>query len=494
MKRVCKSVCPRVFACLLCLLALWSAAGSFSFAADETAQDYSALVRFDSPEEKKSVRRMQDDKVLTYTKIRGATGVQCAWTDEEKITRLFLEWFETPSAFTLTQADAAGNELKRETIEDPIVMDVYPLEAETRAIEMYAEEMLSISTLRFLGEGALPEGVYDWEKPTQKADLLVISAHPDDELLYFGGTIPTYAGEEGLSVQVVYMAYDNRVRVSEAMAGLWLLGVRNAPVFAGFYDKYTETLAAAEKKWGREETTEAIVELMRRFRPEVVLTHDLAGEYGHGAHMLTAAATLDAVSIAADGSKCPASAREYGVWQIQKLYLHLCQNGTITMNWRVPLAAFDGQTALQMASLAYACHVSQQEYHQNIYDSGAYSCAEFGLAFTLVGFDDGAGDFFEHIPPERLTSYVAPTPSPEPSPEPTPEPTPKREPTPTAAPQPSEALASDSAETHTLLIALIVLFVLALCCCIAYILLRRARRKRKRRKAKKKRIEERANE
>ena len=37
-------------------------------------------------------------------------------------------------------------------------------------------------------------------------------AHPDDELLWFGGALPTYAGERGMAVQVMYMACNSYLR------------------------------------------------------------------------------------------------------------------------------------------------------------------------------------------------------------------------------------------------------------------------------------------
>ena len=46
----------------------------------------------------------------------------------------------------------------------------------------------------------------EWQPSCEKADLLLIVAHPDDELLWFGGALPTYAGERGMAVQVMYMA------------------------------------------------------------------------------------------------------------------------------------------------------------------------------------------------------------------------------------------------------------------------------------------------
>ena len=288
----------------------------------------------------------------------------------------------------------------------------------------------------------LPDIGIPFLPPAEKADLLVISAHPDDELLYFGGTIATYAGERGLTVQVAYMAHGHGLtRIKEAMNGLATCGDTVSPVFLNFRDKYSEDLKTAEKQWGRDTATQAVVELIRRFRPEVIVTHDLNGEYGHGAHRLTAAAALDAVTLAADPSYAPESAGRYGTWQAKKLYIHLYPENPITMDWRVPLSRFDGKTALEIAQKAYECHVSQLEYHHNVYDSGKYSSAEYGLAYTAVGPDALGGDFFENIPPEDLTDYVPPTPSP--TPEPTPDPTPP--PTEAPAPEPAAVMTAEPA-------------------------------------------------
>ena len=128
-----------------------------------------------------------------------------------------------------------------------------------------------------------------------------------------------------------------------------------------------------------------------------MLTHDLDGEYGHGAHRVTADATLYCVEHAADASFQEKSAALYGTSQVKKLYLHLYPENQITMDWRVPLEAFGGKTGLELAREAYALHVTQQTTPFVIEDSGETSCALFGLAYTTVGADTAGGDFFENI-------------------------------------------------------------------------------------------------
>ena len=424
-------------------------------------------------------RRLTDGNVETYTKIKPDDAFRAAWDADAPVAGVYLEFYALPSAMTITELDASGEAISQQRVEEPLLNDFYPLSADARGVEIRSDKEMTLGEAAFYGAGELPMGVFDWSPPVEKADLLVISAHCDDELLYFGGTIPTYAGERGLAVQVAYMANEERLRMDEAMNGLRVCGDTNAPVLVGFKDAYTETLAAAEKRWGHEETVAAIVSLIRRFRPEVVVTHDLEGEYGHGAHRVTALCTLEAVSAAADGTLYPESSALYGSWQVKKLYLHLYDTGAVTMDWRAPLSAFGGRTALDVANEAYAMHVSQQEYHQNVYDSGDFSSAEFGLAFTLVGYDLVGGDFFENVPPEALTNYVEPTPSPTPEPTPTPSPTPEPTAAPTAAPASEEQSRTPS---KTALLVMGGLGLLAVGCVVSLILLSAAQKRRRRKR------------
>ena len=460
----------------LCAPAVSRAEGEQS---GETAQDLTDLCKITEPEGRMA-RRMTDGNVETYTRFSKYDGVTCEWGDDAPVRGVYLKWYSMPETFELIELDADGGEAGARTIDAPLLNAYYEIGADARGLNIRSDEGMELCEIAFYSEGTLPEGVHDWQQPTEKADILIFSAHADDEFLYFGGTIPTYAGERGLNVQIVYMACEERIRMDEAMEGLWLCGVRNAPVFAGFKDAYTETLEAAEKRWGHDETLAAIVGYIRRFKPEVIVTHDLEGEYGHGAHRVTAHCTLEAVSVAADGTQLLESAERYGAWQTQKLYLHLYKSGAVIMDWRVPLDAFDGKTALKMANLAYQCHVSQQEYHKNVYDTGDYSSAEFGLAYTMVGTDETGGDFLENIDPSRLSDYVAPTPSP--TPEPTPTPTLAPTITPSLAPETTPEPAAQTASHGSLLLLGVVLVLIVLCITALVLLLKRERRGKKRRK------------
>ena len=113
------------------------------------------------------------------------------------------------------------------------------------------------------------------------------------------------------------------------------------------------------------------VELLREFKPQIVLVHDVDGEYGHGAHILNSHSLRDALPLASDATKYPESAEKYGVWDPLKVYIHLYDSkqakkhkldaplNTIDFEIDVPLEFFGGRTAYQVSQDAFRCHISQ---------------------------------------------------------------------------------------------------------------------------------------
>ena len=140
------------------------------------------------------------------------------------------------------------------------------------------------------------------------------------------------------------------------------------------------------------------VSILRRVKPEVVLTQDFNGEYGHAAHQITAYMTVKCIEYAADPTYDAKSFDAYGAWQVKKMYAHLYPENQIVMDWHQPLSAFGGKTGLEVAKDALWCHVSQRALTYQMLEEGPYDCRLFGLYFTAVGPDVAKNDFFENIP------------------------------------------------------------------------------------------------
>lgn len=248
-------------------------------------------------------------------------------------------------------------------------------------------DTISLSEIHLFAEGELPAWVQTWQPFEGKADLLVLSAHCDDELLFFGGVIPYYTAERQMNVIVCYLTHQTHTRRSEALDGLWTCGVRSYPEMGVFKDVKVNTTADCYLYWDKAAVRLHIAGLIEKYQPEVMVTHDTKGEYGHGAHKVCAEMAMQyADSSAAEG------------WPLKKLYLHLYKENTLTLDWRQPLEAFDGKTAFDIAKAAFDCHRSQKSNGLIVQDWGAYANNVFGLYYSAVGPDTAANDLFENIP------------------------------------------------------------------------------------------------
>ena len=288
----------------------------------------------------------------------------------------------------------------------------YDLAGETdiRLVETGTKKtQLVINELFVFGEGELPEWVQRWEPTEEKADILFLAAHPDDELLFFAGAIPTYDVEMEKRAVVAYLTCCDDTRRSEALNGLWTMGVRNYPVFGLFRDKYSNNLNKAYQQAGKKKVLAWVTELFRQYRPEVVVTQDIKGEYGHGQHRMIADACIQCFDLAADPESSPESAAAYGAWEVKKLYIHRYgeKADRLHFDWNVPLEKLGGKTGMEAAIEAFEKHITQYDLTFRIDGykkplrveiTGAYyENTDFGLYATRVGPDTEKNDFMENI-------------------------------------------------------------------------------------------------
>ena len=254
-------------------------------------------------------------------------------------------------------------------------------------------ENMQLSEVRLVGEGETPDWVQIWEPLCEKADLMIVAAHPDDELIWFGGTIPYYGTECGKKMQVVTLTCMTGYRKSELLDALWTAGIRNLPEIGPFEDSNSENPDELVHRWGGSQKLRGwITETIRKYRPDVVLTHAADGEYGHMAHVLTSRYTNQAVEAAAKEA-------DPGSWQVKKLYTHHHGTGTPTtvIRWDMPLKQFNGESAFSVAERALEKHRSQHPLSQPMEQGGKWDCTAFDLLMSTVGKDEAANDFFEHI-------------------------------------------------------------------------------------------------
>lgn len=273
---------------------------------------------------------------------------------------------------------------------------------EQTSIELSFPKDTVICDIRVYSKGEVPSDVEKWQPPYDDADMLLLPTHADDEHLFFGGIMPYYAGQLNKKVQVAYLTNHSGewYRQHELLEGLWHVGIKAYPIIPEFKDYYSESLEHAKTLYNTDEMLAYQVGLLRRFRPEVVIGHDLNGEYGHGVHMLNASLLTQAILLSNDSTYMPESIAQYDTFDVPKTYLHLYEKNQIVMDIDIPLSNFGNKTAYQMAQEGFAKHVSQTKYF-TVEKKGPYDCRKFGLYRSTVGLDTIGNDFFENIKVEE---------------------------------------------------------------------------------------------
>ena len=392
MKRI--WICILAVAALICLV---QAAGA------EEARQITEGITFEANGKSKNFEDMLDDGFRTYFPLKDKKG----WLEvhsKEPVYGIYLMQFEkitVPLSYDIQVKDPDG-EWKTVASGGQYLVHWHPLEEGVTDFRIYgtSKERIRIAELRLYGAGTKPREVQDWQT-IGKCDMMLLSAHPDDEILWFAGLLPTYAGERGLRVQLAVMAPTGGERKLELLHAIWHCGVTAYPEFIGLVDKNGKTVEGQYTAWkGKNRVLGLVTEVIRKHQPEVLVTHGEKGEYGHGAHKTACDAAKQCVKLAAKSNQFTKSAKEYGVWQVKKLYLHEYKKNVIPCEWNVPLEAFGGKTGFEVAREAFAFHRSQVKRNWEFEAGGEHDNTLFGLYFTTVGQDTGTGDFMEHIDPE----------------------------------------------------------------------------------------------
>jgi LmbE family N-acetylglucosaminyl deacetylase len=180
-----------------------------------------------------------------------------------------------------------------------------------------------------------------------KTDLLVVTAHPDDESM-MGATMARYA-DAGKVVALVACTRGEGggngtgresgvalgvVREAELRQCLALLGVRHLYFLHQPDWAYTESVQATLEKWGHDESLRRLVRLVRILRPEVICTMDPAPVGGqHGHHQAAGRLSTEAFEAAADPNAYPEFSQQEGLvpWRVRKLYWVSFRGGTLQL-------------------------------------------------------------------------------------------------------------------------------------------------------------------
>ncbi len=373
-----------------------------AYATETIAPELTAACTFRVSCHRDQIPRLTDVRYSTVWQGTRKSWVEMALPEDMACYGLYLCFGGVLTDWEIQKQNADGKWETIYTPEDVFYHHFVPLPGLTQ-LRVFSnpdkpKQPLAISEIRLLGEGTLPGWVQVWHRMKGKADLMVIVAHPDDEYLFMGGTIPYYAGELRKKVIVTYLVNTHSMRKSELLDGLWHCGVQDYPEIGTLKGNYLLSLKKAYELWNEGQIKTRITRLIRQYKPDVLVTHDVKGEYGHAAHRVAADVSKKCLLLTRDHGYDTQSILEHGAWQISKLYLHLYPENQIAMDWRRPLSAFSGRTAIELADEAFRMHISQQKGVYTMENVKKYDNSLFGLYHSDVGPDVLKDDFFENLP------------------------------------------------------------------------------------------------
>ncbi len=379
------------------MLALLACAGA------EEARDITSRCRITMNQNRNDKEWLTDGRYKTYWNGGKNAWLEITTPENDPCWGLYVQWAQTLRPVEIQTQLPDGTWTKVQDGPEHLFYNQYiPLNGLTH-FRIHAADpeapAMCVGEIHMLSSGEVPDWVQQWEPFEGKADMMLVVAHPDDEVLWFGGLIPLYRGQLEKKILVISVSTQPASRKCELLDCLWTCGVREYPVVSGnrFKDEYKRSLNAILSLWGKDQLNTFVTRLIRQYRPDVLVSHDLNGEYGHGAHKACAWSAVQCLSLAADPTFDPGSAKEWGVWKIRKLYLHLYEEGQIIMDWRQPLEAFGGATGFDVACAGFKRHRTQQSGKYVVEDWGKNDCRILGLYYSAVGPDEQGNDLFEHI-------------------------------------------------------------------------------------------------
>jgi N-acetyl-1-D-myo-inositol-2-amino-2-deoxy-alpha-D-glucopyranoside deacetylase len=258
------------------------------------------------------------------------------------------------------------------------------------------------------------------ERQDSDRRLLLVHAHPDDESIGTGATIARYAAE-GAQVTLVtctlgelgdiippelaYLGADreNRLgahRITELAAACTALGLADQRFLGGpgrWHDSGMMGLESNDDPgcFWQADVAQAAAELariVREVRPQVLVTYDENGFYGHPDHIQAHRVAGAAIRLAAEGGR--------GAWQVAKFYATAMPQSVAAaagLPWFVPdeqvTTEIDGRAYLGAKTAALRAHVTQivVDGERFALSSGRWQPINGREFFTLLSGTDARG-------------------------------------------------------------------------------------------------------
>ncbi|OYU97052.1 MAG: LmbE family protein [Bacteroidetes bacterium B1(2017)] len=217
------------------------------------------------------------------------------------------------------------------------------------------------------------------KKANTFGSVLYIAAHPDDEntrlITYLAnekclrtGYLSLTRGDGGQNLIGSEQGIElGVIRTQELLAARRTDG--GEQFFTRAYDfGYSKTPKETFEKWTHEEILADVVFVIRKFRPDIIITRFATdGSGGHGHHTASAILAEEAFDAAADPTKFPGQLKYVSVWQTKRMFYNNASrfwnpNADMSGNLKVDVGGFNksiGKSYGEIAAESRSMHRSQ---------------------------------------------------------------------------------------------------------------------------------------
>jgi len=340
---------------------------------------------------------------------------------------LYVAWYTAPEACVVESLDADGNVIKTESADTDLLNGYYVLPSGCAGVRISGGRAFAISELGVYDAETPPEALCIMSVQKTQPKVMLIVTHTGDEAYYFGSILPFCASED---VAVAFIMARSRTAQQEAIELQYALGSRMQPIFAGF--QYFCSYADNDQMYAvidKQEISTYLLQMLRRYQPEVLITHDADGEDGDCTHAMTAKHVLLAVTQAANEGRDHESLATYGAWQVSAVYQHVYDSagGSALYDTHIALGGFDALSAVELAQTCfdrysflrvYRADVSDTPYFVQTYpeDAGVSEADSAAALLSLLESTTGGTEPLATVSPEP-TATPSPTAAPTATPE-----------------------------------------------------------------------------
>ncbi len=209
---------------------------------------------------------------------------------------------------------------------------------------------------------------------------LYVAAHPDDE----NTSIITYFAN-GMLLETAYLSMTRGdggqnligpelrdllglIRTQELLSARRIDGGKQYFTRANDFG-YSKSAEETFKIWNKDEILSDVVRVFRQFQPDVIITRFPPDERaGHGHHTASAILAQEAFNAAANSQIFPEQVKEFGTWQVKRLYTNTGRWWNTTINENTPgivtlnvgsYNALLGQSYTEISATSRSQHKSQ---------------------------------------------------------------------------------------------------------------------------------------